>query len=108
MLRAFTCVALLLLLLFDISQLYEASARLQKMAECKSLVPCRRGHATQVLTPTEELLPGDVIRLHDHAVVPCDLLLLHGSYLMDESLVSGESSPVLKVHLSLLLLLWTH
>ena len=68
------------------------------MADVKSLVPCRRAGGTEVLTPANELLPGDLIRLQDHGIVPCDLLLLQGSYLMDESLMSGESSPILKVN----------
>lgn len=47
--------------------------------------------------PFRELVPGDVIRLRLGDIVPADLILLDGDYLLvDESAMTGESLPVSK------------
>ncbi|GAA5979114.1 hypothetical protein JCM10908_002809 [Rhodotorula pacifica] len=48
---------------------------------------------------TDELLPGDlvsVVRTKEDSGVPCDLLLLRGSAIVNEAMLSGESTPLLK------------
>lgn len=42
------------------------------------------------------LVPGDIIRIPEIAQLPCDLVLLKGACLMDESMLTGESQPILK------------
>ena len=47
--------------------------------------------------PAGELVPGDVVRLQIGDVVPADLLLLEGDYvLIDQAAMTGESLPVSK------------
>ncbi|TPX34013.1 hypothetical protein SmJEL517_g03262 [Synchytrium microbalum] len=53
---------------------------------------------------TYELLPGDVvsvIRSKEDCPVPCDMLLLDGSCIANEAMLSGESTPQLKENISL-------
>ncbi|KAK0550438.1 putative cation-transporting ATPase 1 [Tilletia horrida] len=48
---------------------------------------------------TTELLPGDIVsitRSKEDSATPCDLLLLSGSAIVNEAMLSGESTPLLK------------
>lgn len=45
---------------------------------------------------SEELLPGDVIKVSENIYFPCDLILLSGSVIVNEAILTGESIPVLK------------
>lgn len=50
-------------------------------------------------TSTSDLLPGDVVsivRTKEDSAVPCDVLLLSGSSIVNEAMLSGESTPLLK------------
>jgi magnesium-transporting ATPase (P-type) len=46
-----------------------------------------------------ELLPGDVVKILAGAPVPADCILMSGSVLMDESMLTGEALPLSKSHL---------
>ncbi|PLW18388.1 hypothetical protein PCANC_08835 [Puccinia coronata f. sp. avenae] len=57
----------------------------------------RNGKWSQVMS--EELVPGDlvsVLRTKEDSAVPCDLLLLRGTCIASEAMLSGESTPLLK------------
>lgn len=45
---------------------------------------------------SEELVPGDIIKVPEGKVLPCDLILLSGSAIINEALLTGESVPVIK------------
>ena len=42
------------------------------------------------------LVPGDVIEIPENVSIPCDLVLLSGSCIVNESMLTGESIPVIK------------
>ena len=45
---------------------------------------------------SKELVPGDLIVVPEGKSLPCDLILLTGSTIINESMLTGESIPVLK------------
>jgi len=53
---------------------------------------------------SDKLLPGDVVsacRTKEDSGVACDMLLLEGSAIVNEAMLSGESTPVLKESIQL-------
>ena len=50
---------------------------------------------------SDELLPGDVIRVPQGSSLSCDLILLTGSAIVNEAMLTGESIPVMKASLPL-------
>lgn len=62
----------------------------------------RSGKWTEV--STTDLLPGDlcsIARSKEDSATPCDLLLLSGSTIVNEAMLSGESTPLLKESIEL-------
>jgi len=45
------------------------------------------------------LLPGDLIQISADLMLPCDVVLLTGSCVVNEAMLTGESAPVLKAPL---------
>ncbi|XP_040581274.1 polyamine-transporting ATPase 13A3 [Lepeophtheirus salmonis] len=45
------------------------------------------------------LVPGDVLVIKDNQVLPCDAVIISGSVLVNESMLTGESVPVSKTEL---------
>jgi len=45
---------------------------------------------------SDELVPGDVVVVPDNCVMPCDMVLLSGQCIVNESMLTGESVPVIK------------
>ena len=46
---------------------------------------------------SEELVPGDAVRVQADWLLPCDMVILEGSCVCNESALTGESMPVQKV-----------
>ena len=47
-----------------------------------------------------ELVPGDLFEIPDDGyAMPCDAILVNGSVIINESMLTGESTPILKTHL---------
>ena len=59
-------------------------------------VPTLNGPAKLQKVDSSELVPGDVIRVPESLVLPCDLVLMTGSAIVNEAILTGESIPVIK------------
>ncbi|MFW2512746.1 cation-translocating P-type ATPase [Demequina sp. SO4-13] len=76
-------------------QEYRAESAAQELEEVITVaaVVVRAGSRTEV--DSEEIVPGDLVRMEAGASVPADIRLLESQELrVDESLLTGESTPV--------------
>ncbi|OXB64406.1 hypothetical protein ASZ78_009989 [Callipepla squamata] len=83
--------------------LYETrkqSTTLRNMARMSISIRVRRADGEEATVSSAELVPGDCISLpSDGVLVPCDAALLTGECMVNESMLTGESVPVLKTPL---------
>ena len=68
------------------------------MALYSCMVKVMRSGNENELTEVDssDLVPGDVIEIPEMTSMPCDLALLTGSCIVNESMLTGESIPVIK------------
>ena len=66
------------------------------MARYNCLVCLRSGQSVNNVVNSKALVPGDVIVVPEGLSLPCDLVLLTGTVIMNESMLTGESCPVIK------------
>lgn len=45
---------------------------------------------------SKDLVPGDIVVIPDETIMPCDLILLSGSCVINEAMLTGESAAVVK------------
>lgn len=48
------------------------------------------------IVPIQQIRPGDLVKILKGASIPADGLLVHGEICVDESMITGESVPLLK------------
>ncbi|CDK26699.1 unnamed protein product [Kuraishia capsulata CBS 1993] len=98
--------SLFMLVTFECSSVYQ---RRTTMTEFQSMgikpypIYVHRGGKWKQIQ-TDELLPGDLVsvtRTQDELAIPCDLVLVDGSCIMNEAMLSGESTPLLKESIKL-------
>jgi K+-transporting ATPase ATPase B chain len=99
----YAVLAVILLLTVWFSTLAESISEVQGQARVDSLrrleqdVSARKLDGERVvIVPSKSLQPGDVVLLRPPDIVPRDGVILEGRAYIDESLMTGESAPVLK------------
>lgn len=55
---------------------------------------------SRIYVSSIELVPGDILEVRDNWTVPCDCILINGSCIINESMLTGESIPIVKTPLS--------
>ncbi|KAE9006000.1 putative manganese-transporting ATPase [Phytophthora fragariae] len=87
--------------------IFECTVAKQRQQNMDTLLPMRRPPqpclvfrvGSWIQVSSDELVPGDICSVgHNErdTVVPCDLLLLRGNCVVNESMLSGESVPLRK------------
>uniref|UniRef100_A0A8C2XTE1 ATPase cation transporting 13A2 n=1 Tax=Cyclopterus lumpus TaxID=8103 RepID=A0A8C2XTE1_CYCLU len=100
----FYAVCIFIISVFSIGlSLYEIrkqSITLRNMAQFVTNVTVRRNSGAEECMSSEELVPGDCLVIpQEGLLLPCDAALLVGECLVNESMLTGESVPVLKTPL---------
>ncbi|EEY67512.1 cation-transporting ATPase, putative [Phytophthora infestans T30-4] len=66
-----------------------------KMTRYRTDVTAFRAGEWRVLS-SPDLAPGDLVKVSENWVVPCDMAIVKGTTVCDESMLTGESMPVQK------------
>lgn len=56
----------------------------------------RISNGKELIVSSEDLVPGDIVELQNDFILPCDITLLSGQCIVNESSLTGESLPVIK------------
>jgi cation-transporting ATPase 13A3/4/5 len=54
------------------------------------------GNRVRKEVTSDELVIGDIVEIQGNSLFPCDLILLNGTCIVNESILTGESIPVVK------------
>jgi cation-transporting ATPase 13A2 len=90
-----------------IVSIYETRSNLlniQRMAKYSCDVNVYRfnaaGEREQMKISSRELVPGDLLEIpEDGLALPCDIILMNGVVILNEAMLTGESTPIIKTGL---------
>ena len=71
---------------------------LKDVASYKCLIVVVRENKEQIIS-SDELVPGDLVIIPQNCTLPCDIVLMSGQCVVNESILTGESFPVIKTTL---------
>ncbi|KAG8982427.1 hypothetical protein FRB90_006819, partial [Tulasnella sp. 427] len=97
----YSLFTLFMLIVFECTVVWQRLRTLQEfrtMSIAPYPIQCLRDNKWQTVQ-TDHLLPGDVVsitRTQTETAIPGDLLLLSGTCIVNEAMLSGESTPLLK------------
>ena len=94
-------VCILVISLMGVGEsLYETVTNInsiRKMAMYECPVQVKRGGSDQIVeVSSSQLVPGDILVVPENTLMPCDAVLMSGSCIVNESMLTGESVPVIK------------
>ncbi|KAK7132311.1 hypothetical protein R3I93_018761 [Phoxinus phoxinus] len=97
------CIFIISLISIAVSlyQIRKQSTTLHRMARLVVNITVRRDTGEEECINSEELVPGDCVLIPaEGLLLPCDAALLAGECMVNESMLTGESIPVMKTPLS--------
>ncbi len=91
---ALIAILLLINVILSVFQESRAGAALALLKQRLALKSQVKRDGVWVDLPAADLVPGDIVKVSLGDVVPADIMLLSGSLLVDQSMLTGESIPV--------------
>lgn len=75
-----------------------SSIRKIAMYECQIEVKriYSNGNIYHEIISSKDLVPGDLAVIPDENIMPCDMILMNGSCVINETMLTGESAAVVK------------
>ncbi|CAB3409505.1 unnamed protein product [Caenorhabditis bovis] len=84
----------------DVAQLRKQETRLRNMVHNTEEVEVIR-EGKEMVIGSEQLVPGDILLIPPHGcLMQCDCVLMNGTAIVNESVLTGESVPITKVALT--------
>uniref|UniRef100_A0AC35THH9 Cation-transporting ATPase n=1 Tax=Rhabditophanes sp. KR3021 TaxID=114890 RepID=A0AC35THH9_9BILA len=84
----------------DVFQIRKQEKNLRTMVHSQAYVKVIRNGGITEEVRSDELIPGDILLVPQHGCnLQCDAILMHGSVIVNEAMLTGESVPVTKVTL---------
>ncbi|VDL72662.1 unnamed protein product [Nippostrongylus brasiliensis] len=84
----------------DVYQTRSQEKKLRSMVQSSNEVEVMREGVTKIIS-SEELVPGDIFVVPAHGILmQCDAVLMNGTAIVNESMLTGESVPITKVALT--------
>ena len=68
---------------------------IRKMARFECDIQVLQGEGL-VTVSSAQLVPGDIVVVPEGQLLPCDMVQINGSSIINESILTGESIPVMK------------
>nr|CDJ94968.1 ATPase and Haloacid dehalogenase hydrolase domain containing protein [Haemonchus contortus] len=88
-------------IIMDVLQTRGQEKRLRAMVHSSSEVEVLRNGGIITQIDSEKLVPGDILLIPPHGcLLHCDAVLMNGTVIVNESMLTGESVPVTKVALT--------
>ncbi|VDM57409.1 unnamed protein product [Angiostrongylus costaricensis] len=83
-------------IVIDVYQTRSQEKKLRSMVHSSDEVKVLREKIVRKIS-TDELVPGDIFFVPANGVVHCDAILMTGTAIVNESMLTGESVPITKV-----------
>ena len=93
-------------IIISINDTYKNIKKIKQISHYSCKVKAiRKNEYNKKMEPIEinstELVPGDICEIPENGLsMPCDMILISGSVLVNESILKGESTPVIKVRMT--------